>query len=180
MIDKQLREKVDSSVSRNKEAGRKTGELKGRVLAQPDNNNVSNCFRDNKKEMAPKAFEMAAKRVRAGYVWVGQSASTLTHATATPRTQISSISSIESNGNENGGLVSEPSDSSDLLVLNAAVDACQKQEQSVLSNSSDFEIFVHATQEAELNNYRAVKMIDSNSSFSSDSSLPAPRPRVGQ
>ena len=88
------------------------------------------------------------------------------------------LSSIDS---DLGKLKSEPSDSSDLFVLNAALDDIEDPVQSVLSNSSDFSVLVDATHQAELNNYREVShVLDSNSSESSVSlDMPAPRTREG-
>ena len=104
--------------------------------------------------------------------------STPTHGQAPSRESIDSVSSIES---ELGKLKSEPSDSSDLYVLNAALDDLDDPIHSVLSNSSDFGVLVDATQQAEMNNYREVSnVLDSNSSESSVSlEMPAPRTREG-
>ena len=60
-------------------------------------------------------------------------------------------------------LLSEKSDSSDLAVLNAAMDS-NIHNPSVLSNSSDFELLVNATCQAEMRNHREVPVIASSSS----------------
>ena len=181
--DKQLKDELDKNDLADKETGKEMSKLKERVLAaQPAKSNQTSSFqRNTNKRMAPKPFELAAKRLRQGYSreMAAATVSTPTSASATVRANISSISSIES-GERSVVLKSEASDSSDLLVLNAALDDIQKPGQSALSNSSDFELLINATQEAELNNYREMHQIESNTSDSSSSSfMPAPRPRVG-
>ena len=127
--------------------------------------------------MHPKVFKMAAKRLRERYTRE-QVSSTPKQAPAPARANISSISSIESAGEPSFELTSIPSDSSDLALLHAAVDNCETR--GVLSNSSDYDLLVTATQTAKLNNYREKgNIINSSTSDSSASSEPAPPSRVG-
>ena len=92
---------------------------------------------------------------------------------------MSSVSSIESAENS-AKLASEPSDSSDLAVLNAAMDLTEQPTQAgveepfVLSNSSDFDLLVSATCQAEMLNHRSTPRIHSSSSSAdTDSSIEA-------
>ena len=169
--DKELKEQLDISDKKDKEAGREMSKLRERVLAaQPANN--SNCKNFFQTRMHPKVFEMAAKRLRERYTRE-QVSSTPKQAPAPARANISSISSIESAGELSFGLTSIPSDSSDLALLHAAVDNCETR--GVLSNSSDYDLLVTATQTAELNNYQEKgNIINSSTSDSSSSSEPAP------
>ena len=112
--------------------------------------------------------------------------------TSTPQqgTSKQNLSSVSSVGSIR--LNSEPSDSSDLALLNATIDATESRISipgDDLSNSSEFDLLVQATREAEMMNHRvAPHIIDSASSaemlttsessgsaaiMSSDDSLPA-------
>ena len=176
--DRQMKEQIDKTDKADKESSRVMTEIKDRVLAaRPANNDKTVNFR---KRMAPKPFEMAAKRVKAGYSReLATAVSTPTGGKAPVRASLSSVSTIDSVGDKSL-LKSEPSDSSDLVILNAALDDCPRPAQSVLSNSSDFEVLVNATQEAERRNYRETDIIESTTSDSSSSViLPAPYSRLG-
>ena len=157
--------------------------LRDRVLnaggpARTSNKNF--CYRVINKRMASPVKTSAAKRARTttGSTPRGTSArrnqpvqqSTPAASTSKrPREDLSSVSSIESAENS-AKLASEPSDSSDLAVLNAAMDLTEQptqagvEEPSVLSNSSDFDLLVSATCQAEMLNHRSPPRIHSSSS----------------
>ena len=177
--DKELKEQVENSDKIDRVASKAMTDLRNRVLnAQPATK--TNSKRSFQSIMAPKAFELSAKRIRSGYSREQAFASTPKPAPAQPRAELCSISSVESAGNESIGLTSIPSDCSELAALNAAVDRCETTGQ--LSNSSDFDVLVVATQDAELRNYReATQVIDSTSSdsvVSFDSNEGAPQRSV--
>ena len=171
-----MKEQVDQSDKKDKVASKAMTDLRNRVLnAQPTTN--INLKRSFQSTMAPKAFELAAKRIRSGYTREQAASSTPKQAPAPSRAELCSISSIESNGDASLGLNSIPSDCSDLAALNAAIDKCETTGQ--LSNSSDFEVLVLATQNAELRNYRETsQVIDSTSSDSIASYEGAPQRSV--
>ena len=133
LTDKQLREKVDRNEIKEKESSVVLSRMRERVLASKPAANQKFTFR-SKKRMAPRPFELTAKRQRQGYsrdtaaLASDFHVSTPTHGPAPDRASLESVSSIDS---DLGKLKSEPSDSSDLFVLNAALDDLEDPDLSV-------------------------------------------------
>ena len=173
MTDKELRENLSELESKDNSDNKSMKGLRERVLAAavPAKfsafNDKFNCRINKRMSNSRNAVN---KRARVEGVQ-----STPNHNETTPRPSLGSLSSIESLHDNSQGLQSVPSDSSDLVALNGAIDASAKLDTGVLSNSSDFEVLINATCEAEMNNHRESKLIKSSSSDSSSSSISFPR-----